>query len=49
MTRYEVKPVARNGLLARLAAMKIKAPWEIFPHKALVATGEIDALYELLR
>lgn len=49
MTRYEVKPVARNGLLARLATMKNNAPWEIFPYKALVAAGEIDALYELLR
>lgn len=46
--RQEVKPAVRDALLARFATMKIEAPWEIFPHQALVATGEVDAFYELL-
>jgi len=46
--RQEVKPAVRDIVLARLPAMKIQAPWEIFPHQALVATCEVDAFYELL-
>ena len=46
--RQEVKPAVRDAVLARLPAMKIEAPWEIFPHQALVATGEAGAFYELL-
>jgi len=45
--RQEVKPTVRDAVLARLPTMKRDAPWEVFPCKALVATGRIDAFYEL--
>lgn len=46
--RQEVKPAMRDVLLTRLSSMNVDAPWEIFPHQALVATGEVGAFYELL-
>lgn len=44
--RQEVKPAVREALFARLAAMNIDAPWEVFPYQALVATCDIEAFYE---
>lgn len=44
--RQQVKPPARNAVLAGLATMKIEAPWEVFPLRALVATCDIDDFYD---
>ena len=44
--RQEVKPPARDAVLAGLATMKIEAPWEVFPLRALTAMCDIDHFYD---
>jgi hypothetical protein len=44
--RQEVKPAARDAVLAGLDGMKIEAPWEVFPLSALTATCGIDPFHD---
>jgi hypothetical protein len=44
--RQEVEPAMRDAVLTRLAGMKVNAPWEVFPHRALVAKCEIGHFYD---
>jgi hypothetical protein len=44
--RQAVKPAMRGALLARLSDLRVEAPWEIFPYRALVARCEMGVFYD---
>lgn len=43
--RQAVKPAMRDSLLARLSDLRVEAPWEVFPYRALVATCEMAVFH----
>ena len=43
--RQAVKPPMRDSLLARLSDLRVEAPWEVFPYRALAANCEIAVFH----
>ena len=46
--RQHVKPGMRNAVIEGLPAMKLDAPWKVFPYQAMTATSEVEKFFELL-
>lgn len=44
--RQAVKPAMRDSLLARLSDLRVEAPWEVFPYRALVANCEMAVFHD---